>query len=50
MTRVVGIDGGGTRTRCLIADGDGAVLGQGQAGPATRGQVRRKARTQRPDP
>lgn len=29
---VLGIDGGGTRTRCLIADRDGSVLGQGEQG------------------
>ncbi|HEY3366852.1 MAG TPA: BadF/BadG/BcrA/BcrD ATPase family protein [Symbiobacteriaceae bacterium] len=31
---VVGIDGGGTRTRCLVADPSGTILGEGQAGPA----------------
>jgi N-acetylglucosamine kinase len=34
MIRAAGIDGGGTRTRCLIADETGAILGQGEAGPA----------------
>lgn len=34
-TRVVlGIDGGGTKTRCLVADLDGQVLGEGAAGPS----------------
>jgi len=31
---VLGIDGGGTRTRCLAATPDGSVLGQGHAGPS----------------
>ncbi|HYF90910.1 MAG TPA: BadF/BadG/BcrA/BcrD ATPase family protein [Symbiobacteriaceae bacterium] len=30
---VIGIDGGGTRTRCLVADVEGRVLGEGLAGP-----------------
>lgn len=30
----LGIDGGGTRTRCLVADLEGRVLGEGAAGPA----------------
>lgn len=34
MIRVAGVDGGGTRTRCLVADERGNVLGQGEAGPA----------------
>jgi len=31
---VLGIDGGGTRTRCLAADLSGRVLGEGHGGPA----------------
>lgn len=31
---VVGIDGGGTHTLCLVATRDGRVLGQGEGGPA----------------
>lgn len=31
---VAGIDGGGTKTRCLIADETGRVLGEGMAGPS----------------
>lgn len=31
---VLGIDGGGTRTRCLAADLSGRVLGEGRGGPA----------------
>lgn len=31
---VLGIDGGGTRTRCLVADLSGSVLGEGHGGPA----------------
>ena len=31
---VAGIDGGGTKTRCLVADGSGRVLGEGLAGPS----------------
>ena len=30
---VLGIDGGGTATRALLADGLGAILGRGEAGP-----------------
>ena len=33
MKRIAGIDGGGTRTRAAIADGEGRVLGTGEAGP-----------------
>lgn len=31
---VLGIDGGGTKTRCLVAGRDGQVLGEGIAGPS----------------
>lgn len=31
---LVGVDGGGTATRALLADRDGAVLGRGVAGPS----------------
>lgn len=31
---VLGIDGGGTRTRAIITDGKGEVLGEGVAGPS----------------
>lgn len=34
MRAVLGIDGGGTKTRCLVADEDGRVLGEGLAGPS----------------
>jgi N-acetylglucosamine kinase-like BadF-type ATPase len=34
MTIVLGIDGGGTRTRAAIMDEAGRVLGQGEAGPS----------------
>lgn len=40
MGRVVlGIDGGGTKTRCLVADLAGQVLGEGLAGPANHHAV-----------
>lgn len=32
---VIGVDGGGTHTRCLLADLSGRPLGQGEAGPTT---------------
>jgi glucosamine kinase len=35
---LVGVDGGGTATRALIARRDGRVIGQGQAGPSALGQ------------
>jgi glucosamine kinase len=35
---LVGVDGGGTATRALLARRDGPVLGQGQAGPSALGQ------------
>lgn len=31
---LLGIDGGGTNTRCLVADLDGNVLGEGRSGPS----------------
>ncbi len=34
MGYVLGVDGGGTQTVCLLADLEGNVLGQGQAGPS----------------
>lgn len=34
MEYVLGVDGGGTRTICLLADLEGNVLGQGEAGPS----------------
>jgi glucosamine kinase len=35
---LIGIDGGGTATRALVAHRDGAVIAQGQAGPSALGQ------------
>jgi glucosamine kinase len=35
--RVVGVDGGGTHTRFLLADGSGRVLGNAEAGPGLLG-------------
>jgi len=34
MDLVVGVDGGGTKTACLVADTDGNLLGLGFAGPS----------------
>jgi len=34
MRYVLGVDGGGTHTLCILADLEGNVLGQGQAGPS----------------
>ena len=34
----VGVDGGGTRTRALVADASGKVIGRGEAGPSALGQ------------
>lgn len=34
----VGIDGGGTRTRALVADAQGRILGRGEAGASALGQ------------
>lgn len=35
---LIGIDGGGSGTRARVADMDGKVLGQGEAGPSALGQ------------
>jgi glucosamine kinase len=35
---LIGIDGGGTRTRARLCDGGGRVLGEGVAGPSALGQ------------
>ncbi|WP_372527171.1 BadF/BadG/BcrA/BcrD ATPase family protein [Piscinibacter sp.] len=35
---LIGVDGGGTATRALLARRDGTVIGQGQAGPSALGQ------------
>ena len=32
MVRVVGVDGGGTRIRCILADGEGRTLAQSEGG------------------
>lgn len=34
MTVVIGVDGGGTKTRCLVADQERRTLGEGLAGPS----------------
>lgn len=34
MDVILGIDGGGTKTICLVADGQGRLLGQGRGGPS----------------
>ncbi len=34
MEYIAGIDGGGTKTRCLIEDTKGALLGEGRGGPS----------------
>lgn len=34
MEYIAGIDGGGTKTRCLLADPEGQVLGEGLGGPS----------------
>jgi glucosamine kinase len=34
----VGVDGGGTSTRALVADADGRILGRGEAGASALGQ------------
>ncbi|MCB0114181.1 MAG: hypothetical protein KDD84_08820 [Caldilineaceae bacterium] len=39
MTRVLGIDGGGTSTRAVILDGKGNLLGSGQGGPSNYNSV-----------
>lgn len=35
---LIGVDGGGTATRALVARGSGPVLGEGHAGPSALGQ------------
>ncbi|HET7794709.1 MAG TPA: BadF/BadG/BcrA/BcrD ATPase family protein [Rhizobacter sp.] len=35
---LIGVDGGGTATRAIVARPDGTVLGQGRAGPSALGQ------------
>lgn len=39
MTLLLGIDGGGTRTRCVAVDRDGRLRGHGAAGPSNHMQV-----------
>jgi glucosamine kinase len=43
---LLGVDGGGTSTRALLARRDGRVIGQGQAGPSALGQGITQAWTQ----
>jgi glucosamine kinase len=43
---LVGVDGGGTATRALVAQRDGQVLGHGRAGPSALGQGIDRAWTQ----
>ncbi|HMC16221.1 MAG TPA: BadF/BadG/BcrA/BcrD ATPase family protein [Albitalea sp.] len=43
---LLGVDGGGTSTRALLARRDGPVIGQGQAGPSALGQGVTQAWTQ----
>jgi glucosamine kinase len=43
---LIGVDGGGTATRALVARRAGPVIGQGQAGPSALGQGIAKAWTQ----
>lgn len=40
MKTVIGIDGGGTKTICLVARADGALLGMGFGGPANELHLR----------
>lgn len=42
MAFLLGIDGGGTNTRCLIADLDGKLLGEGRSGPSNYQSVGRE--------
>ncbi|HWI50698.1 MAG TPA: BadF/BadG/BcrA/BcrD ATPase family protein [Symbiobacteriaceae bacterium] len=42
---LVGIDGGGTKTRCLVADMAGRILGEGHAGPSNYQAVGQQAAT-----
>ncbi len=46
MQLLLGIDGGGSRTRVAIADASGAVLGKGQAGSSNHQSVGFAAATQ----
>lgn len=39
---VIGVDGGGTHTRCLVADRNGRLLGEGNAGPSNYMSVGRE--------
>jgi N-acetylglucosamine kinase-like BadF-type ATPase len=34
MSYSIGIDGGGTKTDCVVLDGEGAVIGEGRGGPS----------------
>ncbi|OCQ94405.1 ATPase [Oscillatoriales cyanobacterium USR001] len=34
MTNIFGIDGGGTKTTCVLMDETGAIIGRGEAGPS----------------
>jgi N-acetylglucosamine kinase-like BadF-type ATPase len=34
MNYVLGIDGGGTRTTCVLMDNNGTIIGRGEAGPS----------------
>lgn len=43
MSLVLGIDGGGTKTICIILDDTGKVLGRGEAGPSNYHSVGVKA-------
>ena len=43
---LLGVDGGGTSTRALLARRDARVIGQGQAGPSALGQGITQAWTQ----
>ncbi|MBL8518752.1 MAG: ATPase [Betaproteobacteria bacterium] len=45
-TWLIGVDGGGTGTRAVLADANGRVLGHGRAGPSALGQGVAKAWTQ----
>jgi N-acetylglucosamine kinase len=42
MSYVMGIDGGGTKTCCLVGDNQGRLLGYGQSGPANTNYVPRQ--------
>ena len=39
MALYLGLDGGGTKTRVLVGDERGRVLGRGVAGPSNFGSV-----------